>query len=374
MADHDRPAPSIIRRSILRAEARVDAFGEWWRDRTGRRRKGTLSAHAGYVHGDRARVLARVLEPQTAWTPSEGDGRLANLRGVGSLFRTAEIPHARLRLAGAEETIVRADGEGYVDAEVRVRPRATTSWDAVRGSYLPEAGADAGDTEAVDLPILHVGSNARFAVVSDIDDTVMQTGAENLIRNLWTTFTGNVLTRRVYEHVPALYRALAHAGGEGVERTNPIFYLSSSPWNLYGMIREVLKRNDVPWGPIFLRDFGIDETKFIKGTHGGHKRGAALTLMQHFDGLPFLLIGDLGQADAEIYAAVARERRDQMLGVILHQPSDRRHEDKRVHVRELEELGVPTLVTTDYADALAFARDHKWIDREADAVSKRGIA
>ena len=346
-----------FRQSLLHAEAKLDRFGEWWRSATGRRRDGTLSPHAGYVHGDRARVLARAMEPQSVWTPVDGDSRLANLRAVGSMFRTAEIAHAGVRLIGRDETIVRANDEGYIDAEVAVHPSEATGWDHVEGAYVPSDMLTEG--ELVELPVLRVGPQARFAVVSDIDDTVMETGAENLARNLWTTFTGNVLTRQVYEHVPELYRGFAHSGGE---RINPIFYLSSSPWNLYGLIEGVLTRNDVPWGPIFLRDFGLDQTKFIKGTHGNHKQGNALRVMRDFDGLPFLFIGDLGQADAEIYAAVARERPSQVMGVILHQPSDRRHEDKRRYVAELEGMGIPTLVTADYAEALAFAREHHWID------------
>ena len=357
----DLPRPSALRTGLLRAEAALDGFGEWWRDTTGRRSEGTLSPHAGYVHGDMARVLARALEPQTPWTPVDGDSRLANLRGVGSLFRTAEIPNARVRLAGAEETIVRADAEGYVDEEVRVGPSTETVWDGVRGSLIADGRITAVDPVA--LPVLRVGPDARFAVVSDIDDTVMQTGAENLARNLWTTFTGNPLTRHVYEHVPELYRGLTF---EGDAQRNPVFYLSSSPWNLYEMIREVVLRNGVPWGPIFLRDFGLDEAKFIKGTHGGHKEKNALRLMRDFDGLPFLFIGDLGQADAEIYAEVARQRANQMAGVILHQPSHRAHEDKRRHVQEIEGFGIPVIITADYAEALRFAREQGWIEKPTD--------
>ena len=359
MANHPSTPISRIRRNILRAEAGLDRLGEWWRDRTGARREGTLSPHAGYVHGDQARVLARAMETPTPWVPEDGDGRLANLRGVGSLFRTAEIANAHVRLAGQEETIVRADTEGYVDAEVRVRPSERTEWDHVRGALI--SGDVDQPNEVVALPILRVGPGARFGVISDIDDTVMRTGAENLARNLWTTFTGNIHTRHVYEHVSALYNGLAHVGGE---RVNPIFYLSSSPWNLYGMIQGVLEANGVPWGPIFLRDFGIDETKFIKSTHGNHKTGNALTVMQHFDGLPFILIGDLGQADAEIYAGIARERPKQVLGVILHQPSQRAHEAKQRYIREIADLDIPVIVTVDYADALRFAEDRGWIDRE----------
>ena len=358
---------------MLRAEAWIDARLAARRTRLGRSRPVTIDAHAGYAHPNGVRLLGRVLEESAPWNPAEEDGRLANLRGIGRLFATHEIPHARVELSYADgRKTTMADAEGYLDAVLPSAPRPSTRWTEARGQVLDDDGAAMG--ESVAMPVLSVGDAARFAVLSDIDDTIMQTGAENLARNLWTTFTGNPLTRRVYDHVAELMTRLAHTGGGAADggaaggndgrgaRVNPIFYLSSSPWNLYGMIRDVLERNDVPWGPIFLRDYGIDEAKFIAGTHGVHKVGNAERLMDEFEGLPFLLVGDLGQADAEVYAQVARGRPGRVMGVILHQPSARAHARKRRHVEEIEALGIPVIVTRDYAEAIAFAERQGWID------------
>ena len=367
MPSHPGSRPtSPVRRLLLRAEARLERWNDGRRSRRGSVRPVAISAHAGYAHPSGAEVLARVMEEAAPWNPTETDTRLANIKGIGALFATHEIAHAPLFVRGWDGSEVRlsADAEGYVEVSLPpADPISETRWDALAAVLLDEEGAPVPKSET-ELPVLRVGTSARFAVVSDVDDTVMETGAENLARNLWTTFTGNPLTRHVYEHVPALYRDLAHHGGV---RTNPIFYLSSSPWNLYGMIRDVFERNGVPWGPIFLRDFGLDEAKFIKGTHGGHKLGHGRTLMRNLDGLPFLFIGDLGQADAEIYAELARERPGQMMGVILHQPSHLAHDAKRRHVEEMEGLGIPVIVTRDYAEVREFARSHGWTDGDGTA-------
>ena len=385
---HDAPV-GALRRTLLGAEDWLDGWSGRRRARAGRSRPATIDAHAGYAHAGGTEVLGRALEEPSLWTPSEADGRLANLVGVGRLFATRELPHAAVELRHhAGTSVATTDEEGYLRATLPARPLPPdTRWDAVAARVLPDGPDGADETRPVaatgamppdmvgsrpvELPILRVGRSARFGVISDIDDTVMRTGAENLARNLWTTFTGNPLTREVYERVPALYRGLARHGGR---RANPIFYLSSSPWNLYGLIRDVLTRNGVPWGPIFLRDFGLDERKFIKGTHGQHKLSHARALMQAHDGLPFLLIGDLGQADAEIYAELARERPGAMLGVILHQPSDRRHDAKRRHVDAIEAAGVPTLVTRDYAEAEGFARARGWLGDDAPVANGPGDA
>ena len=351
--DADPQSSSLLHRLLLTGERVVD--------RTIARVRGapstaTLVPHAGYEHAGGAEVFARVLERPERWMPEADDGRFANLMGVGSLFATSEVPGARVRIDAAGGPVeTSADEEGYVRATLpaAATPAARTCWETVAAMPVEPPG------ESVAVPILRVGSSSRFAVLSDIDDTVMETGAENVARNLWTTFTGNALTRRVYPRVPELYRAL-HAHRDGV--VNPVFYLSSSPWNLYRLIHGVLARDGVPWGPIFLRDYGLDERKLLSSTHGDHKLRNGRAVMDHLDGLPFVLIGDLGQKDPSIYAQLAREHPGQVAGVIIHRPSGREHADKLGYVKEIDAMGVPVVVTTDYAEAERLAREHHWID------------
>ena len=60
----------------------------------------------------------------------------------------------------------------------------------------------------------------------------------------------------------------------------PFFYVSSSPWNLYGFIAEFMERNAIPHGPMFLKDYGIDRTQFIRKSHDAHKVAASESLNQ----------------------------------------------------------------------------------------------
>ena len=354
MSDRKRDV-GPVRRWLLRAEAAVDATISRRRGQSADAGSPVLLAYAGYEHANGIECFGRVQERGSAWMPRATDGRLANIRGVGSLFATYEIPNAPVRITGpgGPET-VRTDAEGYMRATLPAPERAArTAW-----TTLP-TDMPAPDGGSAELRILRVGASARFAVISDVDDTVMETGAENLARNLWTTFTGNPLTRRVYNRVPGLYRSL-HRHSDGT--LNPLFYLSSSPWNLYGLIHDVFDRAGVPWGPIFLRDYGLDENKFIKSTHGEHKLGNARRLMAQLDGLPFILIGDLGQADAEIYAQLVAEHPSQVAGVIVHRPTGREHADKLRHIEAIDAAGVPVVVTRDYADAETLARERGWIE------------
>ena len=75
---------------------------------------------------------------------------------------------------------------------------------------------------------------------------------------------------------------------------NPIFYVSSSPWNLYDLLEDFMELNAIPCGPIFLRDIGTDAGKFIKTPGHGHKLERARELIERFPTLRWVLLGDSG--------------------------------------------------------------------------------
>src|SRR5690606_668440 len=91
---------------------------------------------------------------------------------------------------------------------------------------------------------------------------------------------------------------------------HPIFYLSSSPWNLYHLFDDFMEGHDVPVGPILLRDYGFSDEKLFKSSHESHKTLHILQILDAFPDLPFVLVGDSGQRDPEIYQQIVQERPD----------------------------------------------------------------
>ena len=102
--------------------------------------------------------------------------------------------------------------------------------------------------------VLVPSPDARFGVISDIDDTIVYSNVARKVRMILTAALTNARTRKPFKGVAAFYRAL-HAG------VNPVFYVSKSPWNLYAPIVEYLEVQGLPLGPVILRDFGLFSTK-----------------------------------------------------------------------------------------------------------------
>ena len=141
--------------------------------------------------------------------------------------------------------------------------------------------------------VLVPSPDAAFGVISDIDDTIVHTNATSLL-GMARSIIRNAASRLPFEGVADLYRALH------VER-NPIFYVSSSPWNLYELLHDFMEINGIPHGPMFLQDWGIDESTLILASHTEHKLAQIQTLVDYYPELKFVLIGDSGQHDPEIY-------------------------------------------------------------------------
>ncbi len=102
-------------------------------------------------------------------------------------------------------------------------------------------------------------STAEGGVISDIDDTVLQSSATNYLRAAQLMFLDNARTRFLFAGVAALYHALSADG-----RNLAIFYVSSSPWNLYELLTDFFDfQGFARWYSLFLKDYGITADQFI---------------------------------------------------------------------------------------------------------------
>lgn len=291
--------------------------------------------YVGYATPSHLVVRGRILSHVRNDPVRAGQSRWTNLRQMLRLFLTDEVADVTVT-AGTHGAV--SDEEGYFTI------------------LLPRDGQRDGQTGCVDVPVtaqdatvvcpvVIADPQARFGVISDIDDTQIETGAYRLARNLWTSLTGSALTRRVFPDAVRLM-ALLHEGGR-----NPVYYVSSSPWNLYGFLRQVFARADLPMGPMFLRDYGISETQFITGTHGDHKGSAIDRILAAQPDLSFILIGDTGQHDAHVYFDAIVRHPDRIVRVILRAAGkvDSKDQDWIARIRG---KGVPVTVGTDYTQAI----------------------
>ncbi len=313
-----------------------------------------VQAYCGYATTDQVIVMGRVLANQPARPAEEDDNWWNNLGAMWRRVNSKEVIGAEvvLNYAGVEKTVTSGD-EGYYQATFdRVDPGMDAElrgiWSKVR-ARVPAADRKVENEHAVLTP----SAAAKFGIISDMDDTVIHTGATQLLLMMRQTMFGNARLRQPLAGVATFYHALQRGMREGSTTTpiNPLFYVSSSPWNLYGLLEEFLRHNDIPLGPLMLRDYGIDENKLIAEKGHRHKLEKAERIIAAYPDLPFVLIGDSGQDDAEIYAEVAHRHGDRIAAVYIRDvdPGNESKHDERVDgfIDNVAETGVPMLRAVD---------------------------
>lgn len=247
-------------------------------------------------------VRGRVLRDRNITPASEHENVWRNVVNAYKRLATDEIPGAPVSAMFRDNLVTaESDHEGYFHFEVPAALDASHhGWHQVELRL-----SDGEEREPVSANVLVPSSDAEYGIISDLDDTVVETGATALTSMARTVFLHNAHTRIPFEGVSAFYRAL-HRGNRG-EELNPIFYVSSGPWNLYDLYADFLEFQDIPAGPIMLGDFGIEEDQFIHASHDEHKLAAVRGVMNAYPALRFVLVGDSGQRDPEIYSQIARD-------------------------------------------------------------------
>jgi phosphatidate phosphatase APP1 len=300
-------------------------------------------------------------------------------------FETDEVPHARVRARFGERwSEVTADEEGYFEVAFDVLgalapdPPAGQRWREVALELLaplpPDPpGGDGGPVRAT-AQVLAPPAAARLGVISDVDDTILQTGATDLVRNWRTILLHSAESRIPFRGVASFYRALER-GGTGAEPVNPIFYVSSSPWNLYDLLERFVEVHGLPAGPMYLRDFGLDRTKLLTGRHERHKLGAIERLFAFYPALGFILIGDSGQHDAAIYAELVRRHPGRVHAVYLRDvtASAATDQEARDLLEAVRRAGTRATFCSDLLEAAADAASQGWITAEAVEEVRREI-
>lgn len=288
-----------------------------------------IQPYRGYGSRSEVFLIGRVFQQSSPHSAARREALLTNLRDIGRRIARRATPDATVtaRFYGAEGTFT-TDKDGYF--RVHLFPALPLpldrSWHTM-DLTLPQPQAVQAQAQIFIPP-----ESCRYVVISDIDDTVMHTGVANKLRMLWRLFIEDAQSRTAFPGVGALYQAL-HAGASG-DQQNPMLYVSRAPWGIYEVLEEFFDRHGIPVGPIlFLREWGVSWTSPLPRKAEDHKRELIHNMLALYGELPFILIGDSGQHDPEIYRQIVEEHPGRVLAVYIRNVS---RDPKRI--REIEDL------------------------------------
>lgn len=317
---------------LLHWAARIEDRVNAWRERRGRRRGlvTTVIPYAGYGSPGWIRVLCRVVLARGAAAPS----RVEKVRGWRSFFSIPVDDEVIVTVEG-HSFRTRPDRAGVVDAvfEVDLDP----GWHTIS---LHTEG-----TDPVTADIFVVDPKAEFGIISDVDDTVMVTLLPRPFLAAWNTFVLDEHARNAVAGMAVLYDRLSRANPGA-----PVIYLSTGAWNVAPTLSRFMGRNLFPRGPLLLTDWGPTHDRVFRSGRD-HKRSSLERIAREFPSMRWLLIGDDGQHDAEIYREFATAHPENVAAVAIRQlsPGEAVLAGGRSRHGEPEESGIPWFYAPDGA-------------------------
>lgn len=297
-------------------EGQFDALALELRKRLNADKPLQIVTYRSYGTRNRLFVKGRVLRDKGILPPTDRDSILRNLLNMYKRFQSDEVPYARLSTILQGEThFATTDEEGYFIFRFSTENALALEdmWHELEIELIDAPYSFTGRI-STKAQILVPPVDAEYGIISDIDDTVVKTSATSLLKMSQNTFFHNAHTRLPFAGVTEFYKSLQL--GRNGKRNNPFFYVSSSPWNLYDLLIDFLDLNDIPEGPLLLRDFGLNPDKEHTG-HMGHKFGTIKDILLTYPHLSFVLIGDSGQDDPKIYREIVSSFPGRILAVYI---------------------------------------------------------
>jgi phosphatidate phosphatase APP1 len=168
---------------------------------------------------------------------------------------------------------------------------------------------------------VHLIAPTGVSVISDIDDTIkfsQVTDKKELMRN---TFLREF---RAVEGMPDLYRQLANSGVA-------FHYVSGSPWQLFGPIESWMAEAGIPEGTLHLKHFRLKDSSVfdLLSSQRETKLAAIEPILRSFPNRRFVLVGDTGEQDPEIYSQLARKYPEQIAAIYIRNATDEDRSDVR---------------------------------------------
>lgn len=294
--------------------------------------------YKGYGNETDIFIRGMVIEDKGLAKPKDKHHFWTNMLATVKRFSGDEIPGVSVKATFLNESQTKQTDEWgfftfHFHFENKREDLLAKEWHSVHFELLDEI--------IENQPLIHatgevriVAKNQKHIIVSDIDDTVMISHSTQILKKLRLMLLKNALTRSPFQGVSKFYRALAE--GKLKQESNPFFFVSSSEWNLYDLLDDFFHFNHIPKGVFILRKLKTSIYKFWKSGGGSHehKFEKIESLLKFYPDQKFILIGDSGQHDPDIYSRLALNFPDRIETIFIRKIRKRTFLDGNENIGE----------------------------------------
>jgi phosphatidate phosphatase APP1 len=216
-----------------------------------------------------------------------------------------------VRLAGRTFALARSEANGHFTGLLRLEQEQLS--DLAGNAWLPvEAVMPEGDRRQFTGRVQLLPPEG-LSVISDIDDTIKISVVTDKRELLANTFL------REFRDVPGMARAY----GRWAEAGAAFHYVSSSPWQLFPVLSTFMARREFPLGAFHLRSFRPKDQTFFNlfAATEDSKIPTIESILRAYPDRKFVLVGDSGEKDPEVYGTIARRHRGQVIHAFVRDVS-----------------------------------------------------
>jgi len=239
-----------------------------------------------------------------------GDGPILSLIRTAFRSMSREISDVEVSLLIDDLSYTtKTDKEGYFEFYENIEAHSLVS------SIVSLTATKSKHIIQSEVSVKNLEIEGGHGIISDIDDTIMVTGVKSFfkLRLIFNTLFLNPFRRKPIESAALAYQAISNRDNNN----GPIIYLSNSPWNIYEYLKSFLEHNHFPIGIVMLRDMGIHlfQKRMIIEYN---KYKEIVKMLNAFSSTSFILIGDTGEKDFDIYVEVQKNYPERVLKIILN--------------------------------------------------------
>ncbi|KAK4510369.1 uncharacterized protein ATC70_004799 [Mucor velutinosus] len=186
------------------------------------------------------------------------------------------------------------------------------------------------------------------SVISDIDDTIKDTrilsGARTVLSNTFFNPT---------RAIPGMADAYLQWYNQGAS----YHYVSNSPFQLVHMLHQFINSHHFPPGSFHLRPSTGIISKLVQES-GRSKRESICKILRDFPHRKFVLVGDSGEIDLEIYTRIAADFPGQIIKIFIRDITTHQHhhypttqEQKQRRINNKRSATLPAFFSSNFASS-----------------------
>lgn len=246
----------------------------------------------------------------------------ARLYERSQLFRVDSERSKTIKVQFADQSVhslPKTNKDGRANKTVYFEASSSITNNNIITYQLYQSGTPAG----ADKGYAVYASPEGISVISDIDDTIKDSNVLDKKQLLINTFIEQF---KAIDTMRDWYQQMANNSEQNVA----FHYVSSSPIQLYPALKEFMDKAKFPQGSFHLREGTTWNSVVATGDDSiQHKKKSIEKLLMAYPKRQFILIGDSGEADPEIYADMMRRHPEQISCIAIRNVTDEDSQNSR---------------------------------------------